>query len=66
MEGGAVRHKFDRDPSRFDLIWFSGFRLFDSLKVSAESVGWEGSEGSSGRPSTRTGRVQKVSPMALR
>ena len=28
--------------------------------VSAESVGWEGSEGSSGRPSTRKGRVESV------
>ena len=31
MEGGAVRHSFERDPprdhpARFGLIWFSGFR----------------------------------------
>jgi hypothetical protein len=33
MEGGAVRHNFERDPprdhpcsARFGLIWFSGFR----------------------------------------
>ena len=26
MEGGAVRHNFERDPPRFGLIWFSGFR----------------------------------------
>ena len=32
MEGGAVRHNFERDPppppppGRFGLIWFSGFR----------------------------------------
>jgi hypothetical protein len=26
MEGGAVGHNFERDPSRFGLIWFSGFR----------------------------------------
>jgi hypothetical protein len=30
MEGGAVRHNFERDPPgtipvRFGLIWFSGF-----------------------------------------
>ena len=26
MEGEAVRHNFERDPPRFGLIWFSGFR----------------------------------------
>ena len=26
MEGGAVRHTFERDPPKFVLIWFSGFR----------------------------------------
>jgi hypothetical protein len=26
MEGGAVGHNFERDPPRFGLIWFSGFR----------------------------------------
>jgi hypothetical protein len=32
MEGGAVRHNFERDPPkdhpclRFGVIWFSGFR----------------------------------------
>jgi hypothetical protein len=26
MEGRAVRHKFERDPPRFGLICFSGFR----------------------------------------
>ena len=26
MEGGAVGHNFERDPARFSIIWFSGFR----------------------------------------
>ena len=26
MEGRAVGHNFERDPPRFGLIWFSGFR----------------------------------------
>jgi hypothetical protein len=26
MEGGAVGHNFEREPPRFGLIWFSGFR----------------------------------------
>jgi hypothetical protein len=26
MEGGAVGHNFERDPPRFGLNWFSGFR----------------------------------------
>jgi hypothetical protein len=26
MEDGAVGHNFERDPPRFDLIWFIGFR----------------------------------------
>ena len=26
MEGGAVRHNFERDPPKFGVIWFSGFR----------------------------------------
>jgi hypothetical protein len=26
MEGGAVRHNFERDPPRVGVIWFSGFR----------------------------------------
>jgi hypothetical protein len=26
MEGGAVGHNFERDPPKFVLIWFSGFR----------------------------------------
>ena len=29
MEGGAVGHNFERDPPRFALIWFSGFRVED-------------------------------------
>ena len=33
--------------------------------VSAENVRWEGSEGSSGRPSTRKDRVQSVSAESL-
>jgi hypothetical protein len=32
MEGGAVGHNFERDPPRFGLIWFSGFRK-DDLNV---------------------------------
>ena len=32
MEGGAVGHNFERDPARFGLIWFSGFRG-DDLNV---------------------------------
>ena len=37
MEGGAVRHSFERDPprdhpARFGLIWFSGFRGEELLK----------------------------------
>jgi hypothetical protein len=26
MEGGAVRHNIERDPPKFGVIWFSGFR----------------------------------------
>jgi hypothetical protein len=26
MEGKAVGHNFERDPPRFGLIWFCGFR----------------------------------------
>ena len=26
MEGGTVGHNCERDPPRFGLIWFSGFR----------------------------------------
>jgi hypothetical protein len=26
VEGGAVGHNFERDPSRFGLIWFSSFK----------------------------------------
>jgi hypothetical protein len=26
MEGGAIGHNFGRNPPRFGLIWFSGFR----------------------------------------
>ena len=26
MVGGAVAQNFERDPARFGLIWFSGFR----------------------------------------
>ena len=26
MEGGTVRSNCERDPARFGLIWFSGFR----------------------------------------
>ena len=26
MKGRAVGHNFERDPARFGLIWFSGFR----------------------------------------
>jgi hypothetical protein len=32
MESRAVRHNFERDPPRFGLIWFSGFRK-DDLNV---------------------------------
>jgi hypothetical protein len=32
MEGGPVGHNFERDPARFGLIWFSGFRG-DDLNV---------------------------------
>jgi hypothetical protein len=26
MEGGTVRHNSERDPPKFGVIWFSGFR----------------------------------------
>jgi hypothetical protein len=26
MEGEAVRHNFERNPARFGVIWFCGFR----------------------------------------
>jgi hypothetical protein len=34
MEGGSVGHNFERDPARFGLIWFRGFRGEDlNVKV---------------------------------
>ena len=37
MEGGAVRHNFERDSARFGLIWFRGFKGED-LNVKAYDI----------------------------
>jgi hypothetical protein len=48
MEGGAVGNTFERDPPRFGLIWFSGFREEDlNVKVYNVRRRWTPSDGKS-------------------
>jgi hypothetical protein len=51
MEGGAVGHNFERDPPRFGLIWFSGFRGEDlNVNFDGMVLGWPPSKIVSGDP----------------